>query len=50
MLFLVAVELLARGQIGEALALLLAFSGLLRISEVAGLRVQDVVFPEDARF
>ena len=49
-LFLVAAELLACGQIGEALAILLAFSGLLRISEVAGLRVQDVVFPEDARF
>ena len=50
LLFLVAAELLACGQIGEALALLLAFAGLLRISEVAGLRVQDVVFPEDARF
>ena len=50
LLFLVAAELLACGQIGEALALLLAFAGLLRISEVAGLRVQDVVFPKDARF
>ena len=38
-LFFVAAELLARGQVGEALALLLAFTGLLCISEVAGLRV-----------
>ena len=32
------------------LAFILAFTELLRISEVAGLRVGDVVFPEDPRF
>jgi len=49
-LFLIAESQLAQGQLGTALAFLLAFTGLLRISEVAGLRVQDVVFPEDPRF
>ena len=35
---------------GKVLAFLLAFTALLRISEVAGLRVCDVVFPEGPRF
>ena len=37
-LFLLAEDQLARGRIDLALAFLLAFCGLLRISEVAGLR------------
>ena len=43
-------KLVEVGAAKQVLALLLAFSGLLRISDVAGLRVQGVVFPEDARF
>jgi len=50
LLFLLAEDQLARGRVDLALAFLLAFCGLLRISEVAGLRVADVVFPEDLRF
>ena len=50
LLFLLAEDQLQRGDIGCALAFLLAFTGLLRISEVAGLCVGDVVFPEDPRF
>ena len=49
-LFLIAEDQLRRGDVGCALAFLLAFTGLLRISEVAGLRVCDVVFPEDPGF
>ena len=50
LLFLLAEDQLQRGDVGCALAFMLAFTGLLRISEVAGLRVGDVVFPEDPRF
>ena len=50
LLFLLAEDRLQRGDVGCALAFLLAFTALLRISEVAGLRVCDVVFPEDPRF
>ena len=50
LLFRLAEDRLQRGDIGCALAFLLAFTALLRISEVAGLRVCDVVFPEDPRF
>ena len=50
LLFLLAEDQLRRGDVGCALAFMLAFTCLLRISEVAGLRVGDVVFPEDPRF
>ena len=50
LLFLLAEDQLRRGDVGCALAFMLAFTYLLRISEVAGLRVGDVVFPEDPRF
>ena len=50
LVFLLAEDQLRRGDVGCALAFLLAFTCLLRISEVAGLRVGDVVFPEDPRF
>ena len=50
LLFLLAEDQLRRGDVGCALAFMLAFTCLLRISEVAGLRVGDVVFPEDHRF
>ena len=50
LVFLLAEDQVGRGRPDVALAFLLAFVGLLRISEVAGLRVQDVVFPEDPRF
>ena len=50
LLFLLAEDQLQRGDVGCALAFMLAFTRLLRISEVAGLRVGDVVFPEDPRF
>ena len=36
--------------VAPSFAFVLAFAGLLRISEVVGLRVGDVVFPEDPRF
>ena len=49
LLFVFAEDQLARGQSGVVLAFLLAFTGLLRISELARLLVQDVVLPEDAR-
>ena len=45
LLFLLAEDRLQRGDVGCALAFLLAFTALLRISAVAGLRVCDVVFP-----
>lgn len=46
---LLAVELRRFGHADKALAVLLAFEGLLRISEVVGLRVQDVADTRDAR-
>ena len=49
LVLVLAEEQFLRGQPEVALAFLLAFAGLLRISEVAGLRGQDVVFPEDPR-
>ena len=50
LVFLLAEDQVNRGRRDVALSFLLAFGGLLRISEVVGMRVQDVVFPEDARF
>ena len=50
LVFALAEDQLLRGRVDLALAFLVAFSGLLRIGEVSGLRVADVVLPEDARF
>jgi integrase len=47
---LLALHQIELGAPSIALAFLVAFSGMLRVSELSALRVQDVVFPEDPRF